>query len=214
LQNSNQITVSGQGKVYASADIATLTLGVETEGKEIKDITSTNVSVMNKIIEGLKNLGVESKDIQTAQYTVSSQYNWTEKEGRVLTGYIINQNVDVKIRDFNKIGDILSMATENGANVVNNLQFTIEDLEKTKAKAREEAIAQAKEKAATLAKQTGIKLGDIINVYEDSYGYTPTVYNSAKVAMGAGESVSSDSAQIESGEQTITVTINLTYKVK
>jgi hypothetical protein len=168
---------------------------------------------MNKIIEGLKKLGIESKDIETTQYSVDAQYNWTEDRGRVLTGYKISQNVGVKIRDFTKVGDVLSMATENGANVVNSLQFTIDDPEQLKAQAREEAIKQAKEKAETLAKQSGIRLGKIIGVYEDSYGYSNVSSDSSKVmsavAIGGGES-----AQIETGEQKITVTINLTYKLK
>jgi len=211
--NSNQITVSGQGKVYTSPDIATLTLGVQTEGKDVKEITQKNVSSMNKIIDGLKKLNIENKDIQTAQYTVNSQYDWTEEGGRVLKGYTISQNVEVKIRDFTKIGDVLSMATENGANVVGDLQFSIEDAEQFKTQARAEAIKQAKEKAVVLAQQTGINLGDIINVYEDSYGYAPVAYSSAKL-MGAGTDAVQESAQIESGEQTVTVTVNLTYKVK
>jgi hypothetical protein len=214
-QNFNQISVSGVGKIKTSPDIASLTLGIETNGKEIKDITQKNVTVMNKIIEGLKGLGIEPKDIQTTQYSVDSQYNWTEDAGRVLIGYKISQNVDVKIRDFTKVGDVLNMATENGANVVNSLQFTIEDPEQLKAIAREDAIKQAKEKAATLAKQTGIKLGDIVNVYEDSYGYNDMAYTeSAKTMSVAGMGGSAVPAQIETGEKEITVTINLTYKVK
>jgi hypothetical protein len=215
-QNMNQITVSGEGKVTSSPDIATLTLGIETEGKEIKDITNKNVASMNKIIEGLKNLGIESKDIQTAQYSVDSQYNWTEKEGRILSGYKISQNVNVKIRNFTKIGDVLTMATNNGANVVNSLQFSIENLEQLRSQARADAIKQAKEKAETLAKQTGIKLGDIIGVYENNYAYDYG-YGSAESSVKL-MSVPADGggvpAQIETGEEKITITVNLTYKIK
>ena len=211
-QNANQITVSGEGKVYAAPDIATVTLGIETNGAVVKDITQKNVSAMNKIIEGLKNLGIEDKDIQTTQYSVTPQYNYTEKSGRVPNGYTINQNIEVKIRNFDNISSVLDVATQNGANVVSSLQFTIDNPEQFRSEARAKALEQAKAKAKTLADQAGIKLGAIINVYENSYSYAP--YTSAKTLMGAGEAVSYDMAQIQTGQQEIDMTINVTYKIK
>ena len=212
-QNQNQITVSGEGKVYATPDIATVTLGIETNGKSVKEITQTNVSAMNKIIEEVKNLGIEDKDIQTTQYSVTPQYNYTEKEGRVPNGYTINQNIEVKIRNFDNISGVLDVATQNGANVVSSLAFTIDDPEQFRAEARAKAIEQAKAKAETLAKQAGVKLGEIINVYENNYSYSP-VYTNSKTLMGAGVLESTASADIQTGQQEVDLTINLTYKLK
>ena len=64
-----------------------------------------------------------------------------------------------------------------------------------------------------LSKESGISLGKIINVYENNYVYSPTMYDSAK-AMGAGLSASAPVPTIQPGQQEINVTINLTYKVK
>jgi len=216
FQNYNQITVSGQGKISTAPDIATITLGIETEGEDVKEITKENTDSMNAMIDGVKKLGVESKDIQTTQYLISPQYNWTEKEGRVLDGYKITQNIEIKIRDFTKIGDILNIGTKSGANVVNNLQFSIEDMEKVRSKAREKALTEAKEKAETIAKQTGIKLGKIINVYDESIYGDSARYSSVKMiaedaAYGAG---AVQSPTIEAGEQDLTVTVNIIYKIK
>ncbi len=213
LQNQNQITVAGEGKVYAVPDIATVTLGIETNGNSVSEITQKNVSAMNKIIQELKNLGIEDKDLQTTQYSVSPQYNWTQKEGRIPDGYTISQNIEVKIRDFNKISNILTVGTENGANIVNSLQFEIDDAEQFKANARAKAIAQAKEKARVLAEQSGIKLGDIINVYENSYYSPVSSYSTKAVGMG-GAVEDSVSPQIQTGEQEIRATVNLVYKIK
>jgi len=212
-QNVNQITVSGVGKVYTTPDIATVTLGVETNGASVKTITEKNVTAMNKIIDGLKKLGIEDKDIQTTQYSVAPQYNYTEREGRVPNGYTINQNVTVKIRNFDNISDVLTVATENGANIVSSLQFTIDDPEQFKAEARAKAIEQAKAKAETLAKQAGVKLGDLVNIYENSSSYAPISVSYAK-GMGGASLDSVESAQIQTGEQEVNMTINLTYKIK
>jgi hypothetical protein len=214
IEDTNNITISATGEVYAAPDIAALTLGIQTDGKDVKTITQKNTETMNKIIDGVKSLGLEAKDIQTTQYSVSPQYNWTQDKGQVLEGYRITQNIDLKIRDFKKIGDILGVATENGANIVSDLRFSIEDEEKAKAQAREKAITSAKAKAQTIAQQAGIKLGEIINVYEDYY-YTPVQYSSAKVMNDMVSSGSArEVAQVESGEQQVQITINLVYKIK
>lgn len=123
----------------------------------------------------------------------------------------MSQTIEVKIRDFSKIGDIISKATASGSNVVGSLQFAIDNPEKYKEQARAEAIAKAKENAKNLAKESGIRLGKIVNVYENYYPY----YSSAK-AMGIGGAVE-DSVSvptIEPCQQEVSLTINLTYQVK
>lgn len=213
LQNQNQITVSGEGKVYAKPDIASVTMGLKTDGQSIQDITQTNVTIMNKVIKELKDLGIDDKDVQTIQYSVTPTYNWTEKNGTVPNGYTIEQDIQVKIRDFTKIGNVLSIASNHGANIISALQFTIDNPEQFKEQARAAAIKQAKANAENLAKESGLNLGKLINVYE---GYTPSpiMYNSAKLGMGGGVAESAPAPTIQPGQQEIDLTINLTYQVR
>ena len=117
-----------------------------------------------------------------------------------------------KIRDFTKIGDVLSQSTTAGANLVGDLQFTIDNPEQFKEQARALAIKQAKTNANNLAKESGIDLGKIINVYEGYNSVQPVMYDSAK-AMGGGVSASAPTPTIQPGQQEIDVTINLTYKI-
>ena len=212
IQNQNQITVSGEGKVYAKPDVAIVSLGVTTQAATVADVTKGNTDKMNAVIDAVKNLKIDEKDIQTTNYNLTPNYNWTEKQGRVFQGYTLEQDVQVKIRDFAKIGDILSQATTNGANLVGDLQFTIDNPEQLKEQARAKAIEKAKANAQNLSKESGINLGKLINVYESNYTM-PTVYNSAK-AMGAGVAESAPVPTIQPGQQEIDITINLTYQVR
>lgn len=214
VQDNDQITVSGTGKVYAKPDVAIVSLGVSTEGSTVAYVIEKNTEKMNAAIEAVKKLGVEDKDIQTTNYNLYPEYNYTEAAGRYFQGYKLEQNVQVKIRDFTKIGDILSKATTGGVNLVGNLQFTIDDSDQIKQEARAKAIEKAKANAENLAAKSGIKLGKIINVYENYSSPYPVMYDS-KVAYGMGGGAeSSVSPAIESGQQEINVTINLTYRVK
>ena len=211
-QNTNQITVSGEGKVYAKPDVAIVSLGVTTQAATVADVTKNNTDKMNAIIDAIKNLKISEKDIQTTNYNLTPLYNWTEKEGRVFQGYTLEQDVQVKIRDFTKIGDVLSQGTEKGANLVGDLQFTIDNPEQFKEQARAKAIAEAKANAQNLAKESGVNLGKIINVYENNYTASPMLYNTK--AMGGGVAESAPVPTVQPGQQEIDVTINLTYQVK
>lgn len=233
-QNANQVTVSGEGKVYAKPDVALVSLGVTTTAATVTDVTNKNTDQMNAVITVLKNLKIDEKDIQTTNYSLNPVYsnittvvplpatppgviynmpNVPVQSSSKLTGYTLEQDVQVKIRDFTKIGDILSQATASGANVVGDLQFTIDNPEQFKEQARADAIKQAKSNAQNLAKESGVSLGKLINVYEGYNNVSPVMYDSAK-AMGAGVSQSAPSPIIQPGQQEIDVTINLTYQVK
>lgn len=212
-QNQNQITVSGEGKIYAKPDVAFLNLGVKTTATTVAVVTKSNTDQMNAIIEAIKALKIDEKDIQTISYNLSLNYNYTQNAGRIFEGYILSQEVQVKIRDFTKIGDVLSQATAKGANLAGDLQFTIDNPEQFRQQARAKAIAQAKANAQNLAKTAGIGLGKLINVYE-GYSPSPVMYNSnAKLGMG-GAAMDSAAPTIQPGQQEINVTINLTYKVR
>ncbi len=211
---NNQVSVSGEGKAYVVPDIGLVTLGVQSDGQTTEAVIKDNTTKMNAIINAMKELKVEDKDIKTTNYSLSPKYNYTKDRGTYPDGYTLSQNVQIKIRDFSKIGDILNQATSKGANIVNNLQFTVDDPSKVKEEARAKAIEKAKESAESLARESGIKLGRLVNVYEN---YVPYYLDSSKAyGMGGAESsaVAPMVARIEPGQQEITVNINLVYEVR
>lgn len=211
-QNVNQITVSGEGKVYAKPDIAIINLGVSTTATTVASATSINTEKMNAVIKAIKDLGIDEKDIQTVNYNLAPLYNYIEKAGRIFQGYTLSQNIEVKIRDFTKIGSVLSGGTDNGANLAGDLQFSIDNPEQLKEQARAKAIAQAKANAQNLTKESGIKLGKLINIYEN---YNPYLsYSSVKGMGGAAMDSATPAPVIQPGQQEIVVTINLTYQVR
>lgn len=205
-----EISISGEGKIYAKPDVAVLVLGVENKGAKISDIVKDNTSKMNKIITDVKGSGVDEKDIQTTQYTITPEYNWTEAGGRIFVGYVLTQQITVKIRDFEKVGTILDKAASDGANAIGDLQFTIDNPEAVQAEARQKAIDQAKEKAKTLAEQSGLKIVKLINVSEGGYYPQPTYAKAAGLAMESLDVA----PQIQPGQMEIDSTVTLTYRVR
>ncbi|OIO46316.1 hypothetical protein COU05_00440 [bacterium (Candidatus Gribaldobacteria) CG10_big_fil_rev_8_21_14_0_10_37_21] len=208
-----EISVFAEGKATIVPDVALIRAGVTTEGKDIEIIVNENNTKMNAIIEMIKSLGVEAKDIQTTNYSLTQRYDYLET-GRYFRGYTLNQEIAIKVRDFTKVGDVLEVSVSKGGNLIGSLQFTVDDMDKVKALALEDAITNAKQKAQSIAKASGLKLKKIINIYESGvtpyYGYSMGGGVAMDAKMESGIAV----PQIEAGEQEITVSVTLTYRIK
>lgn len=213
--DQDRFSVVGSGTVYAKADIANLEVGLKTGAKKTApEATVDSTTKMNNIIAELKKLGIDEKDIKTSNYNLSPVYNYTSDKGQELTGYEVTQSLTLKIRDLTKIGDVIAKTTEQGANQVGNINFTIDDEFALKNQARELAITKAKEKALLIAKQSGMKLGEIKSVYENSDPIiSPIMYSNAKMDSAAG-SIAISSPSIQTGQNEIKVDVTLVYEVK
>lgn len=216
-------SVSGEGKITAIPDVAQFSFSVITEGgKDIAAIQQENAQKANRTIALLKNSGVEDKDIKTANYNLRPRYQYfscpVNKNSIAkpcppaeIVGYSISQTVSVKIRDFEKAGEILSGIVQSGVNSVSELSFAIDDKTEIENQARQEAIADAIKKAESIAQAGNFNLGKILSISENS---SPIFYRAAK---SFGMSASEDaiiSPDIEPGSQEITVGVTISYEIK
>jgi len=221
-------SASGEGKVMAILDVAQFTFSVITEGgKGIADLQKENTDKANKIISFIKSSGVEDKDIKTQNYNLEPRYQYytcptpkVSANGGVepcpppeIVGYTINQSVLVKIRNFEKIGDIMSGVVQNGANSFSQLSFTIDDPSLVQDKAREEAIAKARTRAELIAKAGGFKVGELLSL-EEGGGYPIADYRYG-IGGGMEKSLAAPaSPQIQPGSQEIIVNVTLRYEIR
>lgn len=214
-KQEDRFSVSGSGTVYAKADIANISVGLKTETKNTAvDATKESTNKMNRIIDEIKKLGIEEKDIKTSNYALNPVYNWTEGKGQELIGYEVSQNLDLKVRDSSKIGDVIAKTTQEGANQIGNIAFTIDDEYALKNQAREMAIEKAKEKAKMIAKQSGMKLGQIKDVSENSDSPAYPMYSNAKMDLASGAKESLPATEIKTGQNEIKVEVTLVYEVR
>jgi len=211
----DRFTVDGSGIVYAKADIANIQVGLKTGTKNTAaEATVDSTNKMNNIIAALKKLNVADNDIQTSDYNLNPVYNYTNAKGQELVGYEVTQTLTLKIRDLNIIGDVIAKTTEQGANQIGNINFTIDDEFALKNQARELAITKAKEKAVLIAQQSGMKLGEVKSVIENSNPIvTPMMYSNAKLDLTASAQAVTPPT-IQTGQNEIKVDVSLVYEVK
>lgn len=220
---TRQFDVSGEGKVSVRPDIATFTATVITQAEKVKDAQDENSKRSNKIAAFAKAQGVEEKDLKTVGYNIFPQYdsrpciqtfpNPCPPETSRIISYEVRNSLEIKVRDLEKIDDLLSGMIEKGANQVGSIQFRIDDEDKAKEEARRKAIENAREKAKILAKDLGVRLGQIINFSESGRGfpiYAAGAYRSA--ASGIAEAL--PAPQIEPGEQEVVVSVSITYEFR
>jgi len=219
LESNNTLTVSDTGEIYAKPDLAITTFSVISDAKTVAKAMSDNTVKMNAIIDFLKKQDIKESDLKTTNFSIYPKYDWIKATEfypsgkQVLSGYEVQQSLEVKIRNMEKIGDIIQGATDAGSNQVGNLQFTIDKEDDLKAQARKEAIKKAKDKAKELASQLGVSLVRISSFSENSSGARP-YHDSymAKEAYGVGgEAV--PSANVLTGENKISVSVSITYDI-
>jgi hypothetical protein len=212
-EQKHSITITGEGKVTGSPDIAVVDLGYNIEKKTVAEAQADNTEKINSIISKLKNdFNIKPEDIKTTAYNIYPQYDWSNNK-QTLRGYQVSQNVEAKIRDMNKIGDILDAAGQVGLNQIAGPNFQIDDPEKLKQEARELALKQAQTKAEALAKIAGVKLGKVISFSESGNSPLPIYSNYSMKADAVGLGGAAPAPTVEPGSTDITITATVEYEI-
>jgi len=199
------ITVSATGQVEGTPDVLELVVGVQTRDKSAKTALERNNDLAKKVIDAVKNGGVDEKDVQTAEFSISPTYD----DDNDITGYQVSNIVDAKIRDFDKAGEVIDAATKIAGDevIIYGVQFSFDDNSLLVAKARNEAVKRAKSQAEQLAKAADVDLGDLMSISEDSTPEPPVL--EARAAAG-----DVTSAPIEPGSETLSVQVTLVYEIE
>ena len=204
------IHVTGSGSVTGEPDIATLALGVSVEKETVAEAREEAASAMTELINSLKANNVAEKDIKTENFSIHPHYDYTD-DGRVLRGYIVNNTVRVKVRELATLSEVIDDAAAAGGNsiVINSIQFMIDDTAPLQTEARGLAVKDAEAKAQTLAKASGVELGEPITITESTYFEGPPVPY-ARTAEAAFDT----STPIAPGEHTVTVNVTVVYEIE
>ena len=211
--SSRTIVVSGEGKTVATPDIAKINFSVISEGLDTAKISVENAEKMNRAIDFIKSKGIDSKDIQTAGYNLSPKYEYDETRKKTfISGYTLTQTVYVKIRDFSKISEILSVLPGMGVNNISSLTFDIENQDKFLNEARGQAFTKAFEKAREMAKQNGVSLSRVITFSEYQNNYP--IYSTVKLEMSGSGGMIPTTPTIEPGSQEVKVNVSVTYEIR
>lgn len=220
LNPQRTITFTQEGRVFAKPDVAKVTFSIITQAKTAEDAQKENDQRMTQLLEFIKKEGVKSEDIKTIGYYLNPQYdyNWCKTKNTdiiscppKIVSYQLNQTVEIKIRNFDKINTIVGGLSENGANEISQVSFEIDDIEDYKNLARIDALNKIEKRAKLISQKTFVKLGRIISISENTES-TP-FYRAVLPQTVLKEKVVNE-ANIEPGVNEIKVVLTVLYEIK
>ncbi len=166
-ESKRTLSLAASGTVKTVPDMVSISTGVTSEGQTARDALSKNTAAMTLVVDALKAAGIEPKDIQTTNFSVSPIYERKKQnEAAFITGYRVSNSVAITVRNIKKLGEVLDKTVGAGANTIDSIQFGVADPEKMKDEARRLAMQNAIDNAKLYAEAAGVELGPVIKITE------------------------------------------------
>ncbi len=198
-----KVTTNGDVTLNVQPDVAYISLGITTTGDTTVKASEQNSKNTQKVLTALSENGVKDDEVVTEYYSVYPNYDYTKEVPKVV-GYTVNHTLKVTVKDINKVGEILDLGLNNGANNNSGVTFDVLNKDVYYAKALNEALTKAITKGNALASAVGVTNPNVVSINENSSYYSPVTYL-------ANESMkSSDSTQIKNNTVSIYASVNVT----
>ena len=219
-ETNRSIQVSGTAVVNVPPDRALVQLGVQSNGKTPKEVQATNAAAIRDVMDSLKRLGIEAKDISTDHYVIEPLYE--DYDSLHIKGYRILNVIAITLRDVDQTSAAIAAAFEAGANQVVNVEFYTSELRKYRDQAREMAMKAASEKAGALASAASAETGCVLNISENSSSY----FNGWNWWYGGGNqnlwtqnavqnaAPASDESPVSTGQISVRAEVNVTFALE
>jgi uncharacterized protein YggE len=203
------VSVDGVGNVVTTPDTASVVIGVNIIDPTLSSAQEKASTQMAAVIAALKEAGIDEKDIQTVNYSVSIMQNYDSNGNpSTIEGFQVSNQVNVTVRDLSKLGSILDSVVSQGANAIYGISFYVDDPTAAESQARALAVENAKQKADELAAAAGMKVGNVIAISETS-SYYPMYGVAGRSEMAAADA----STPIQAGSTTISISVSVTYEL-
>jgi uncharacterized protein YggE len=214
--SQNTVSVEGVATIKAMPDEIGIYFNIETKGKTSSEAKDANSEILDKLVAGLLDLGYERNEITTESYNIYPNYDWVNGE-RKDNGFVATHSLKVMVNasDTDKLGPIVDAGVNAGAGISYiNFELSQESQNKYKAEAMKVAAQDAKTKAESVAEGFGKKVGKLVSVSVNDFGYYPwNVYSASGVAKDDRMTVETAVSNIQPGEQDVTARVSAVYRL-
>jgi len=212
---TRSISVNGIGKVTLKPDMATVFIGVYTEKEDAEQALAENNRQTEAVMEALKAFEISEDDLQTSNFSIYPRYNYDPMGQITETVYVVQNTVQVTLRDLNKLGEVLNTVVDSGVNTISGINFDLSDRESANMQAMELAVQNARQRAEALAAAAGAKLGDVQQLNTNIYGggiYMP--FSEMAMDKGGGGMGMGAAVPVSPGQLEISVDVYISYEIK
>ncbi|MGA5541771.1 SIMPL domain-containing protein [Mycobacterium sp. NPDC051198] len=200
---ARQVTVVGSGQVQGVPDTLTADVAMEFTAPDVSGALNQSSQRQQAVIDALVGSGIDRKDISTTQVSVQPQFT-----DSAITGYRASNSIKVKIRDTAKASQTLALIASTGGDAtrINSVNYSIEDDSDLVRDARARAFDDAKNRAEQYAGLSGLHLGKVISISEQSGGSTPP--SPTPMPRAAMQAV-----PLEPGQQTVDFSVTVIWEL-
>ncbi|CAI0986614.1 oxidative stress defense protein [Serratia quinivorans] len=187
------VVTSGTSSVDATPDIATLAIEVSVSSKDAAQAKKQVDERVAQYFDFLQKNNIEKKDISAANLRTQPEYDYLKTGESVLKGYRAVRQVQVTLRQLDKLNELLDGALKSGLNEIRSVELGVAKPDVYREQARQKAIENATGQAASLAKGFNAKLGPVYSIRYHVANYQPMPV--ARMYKSAGAAAESDAAQ-------------------
>ena len=156
------VNVSGMAEVSAEPDIARVTLGVESRKPTMEAARAEVAATVDRVLALARELKIDPKQVNATRVQVQPEYRWNENDReRVLLGYMVSRQVEIELKDLDKLGALLERAVDAGVNQVGDPMLDSSRRKDLEREAMTKAVEDARLNAEALARAAGAKLGAV-----------------------------------------------------
>jgi uncharacterized protein YggE len=209
---AGSITMDGRGTVSVAPDMAVISASVVSTGENAAIALSENNAAVAKVIAAIKDQGIAPKEIQTRGFGIFPRFDHSKATGGQppIQGYEIRNGVEVNVRDLARLGDLLTLVVDSGANAVDGIRFEVSDPGEKLDEARRLAVAAARHKAEVFAAAADVTLGAIVSISETGVQMPgPVMMRAEGLMMAKGGPV-----PVEAGEETIVANVTIRWSLR
>ena len=174
------VEVIGEGIVYATPDMVNISISIEKEGLDLKNLRQKNGEAVAQVLQLLsKELPMEN--FQTSYVSLyKDDYNKLNK-------YRVVQNINVKLEDISKYDNLMNAIFDAGVNRIDGISFGVKNKEKLLQEARVAAIDDARKKALLYAVSLDQNIGKAIQIKEvnSHFNDIQPVERMSKMSLGS-----------------------------
>lgn len=211
------LTVTGTAQVQATPTLALVVVAVETQAETVAAAVEANNTASNRVVQAINNLRINRLTVRTIDFNVQPIYqtyppNTPPPTTPRIVGYQVINRVEARIPGTSSealssaVSRVIEAALNAGANRVDSIQFTLEDMTAANNRALAEAIRNARTTARAAADAAGVQLVALQSLVTQPY-YPPMPYLArADMAVSA--------PPIIAGQLTIQTTVTAVYTIK
>jgi uncharacterized protein YggE len=203
--------VQGQGEVQAEPDRAFITLGVESRKLKLEEARADVARAVDAVLKLTRDMKIDQKLVRATRVNVQPEYNWDNNaRERNLIGYFVSRQVELELRDLEKLGQLLERATDLGVNQLGDPRLDSSKRRELEREALAKAVEDARANADTVAKAAGGKLGAARTISASS-GYVPPPMPMARMKVAMAAEAGDASQSYQSGQMSFTGTVQIEY---